>query len=799
MKSMQQQKLRLTLGFHIRLSGSGSTACSGRVEIFSDSTWGTVCDDDWDLNDAEVVCRQLNCGTALSAPGSSLYGEGRDPILLDNVACSGSERTLTECRHNGFRNHNCGHSEDASVVCSNIQIRLSGSGSTPCSGRVEIFSDGTWGTVCDDDWDLNDAEVVCRQLNCGTALSAPGSSLYGEGRDPILLDNVACSGSERTLTECRHNGFRNHNCGHSEDASVVCSNIQIRLSGSGSTPCSGRVEIFSDGTWGTVCDDDWDLNDAEVVCRQLNCGTALRAPGSSLFGEGSDPILLDEVACSGNEKTITECRHNGFRNHNCGHSEDAGVVCSTTHLRLTGPESTPCSGRVEIFSDGSWGTVCDDAWDLNDAEVVCRQLNCGTAISAPGGALFGEGSGLILLDEVACSGSEGSLTACEAAELGKHNCKHNEDAGVICSASLPRPSISMAPVGEVTWGQDVSITCSTTAELLGGTFSLKKTLDSFFMIQTPSAESAIFIISHVSFDNEGSYQCHYEKTISSQTFSPAPSDSVRLSITVRLQQPSIYLTSHDRGVVWSSEGARVTRGYSFVFTCSINSSYPEGQFFLLSSGSNIIASKPSVNYSASFNFPVAEYEHQGNYSCVYEVKLSSRSFNSTETVPITVVIKFSLLPLESSVAAGTLLLLVVALVVVCLVCKRRQQAKQHGTPDQIQMAVTATTCHDDIDEDDYVNVDPVETMKDLKDRMGRVEEDYIYEELERSENGCEAQGLNSNLRMAKEVCFIVHQNRLEEKEEVNSEDEDDYENVEPFPEPACDIYGNEDTYQNLGI
>ncbi|XP_049417433.1 deleted in malignant brain tumors 1 protein-like [Epinephelus fuscoguttatus] len=208
------------------------------------------------------------------------------------------------------------------------QIRLAGSGSTRCAGRVEIYYNTTWGTVCDDDWDLTDAGVVCRQMHCGTALSASQSAHFGEGTGQIWLDDVGCSGSERSITECQHRGFGTHNCGHGEDAGVVCSDGQIRLAGSGSTRCAGRVEIYYNTTWGTVCDDDWDLTDAGVVCRQMHCGTALSASQSAHFGEGTDQIWLDDVGCSGSERSLTECQHNGFGTHNCGHSEDAGVVCS---------------------------------------------------------------------------------------------------------------------------------------------------------------------------------------------------------------------------------------------------------------------------------------------------------------------------------------------------------------------------------------------------------------------------------------------------------------------------------------
>ena len=93
-------------------------------------------------------------------------------------------------------------------------------------GRVEVYYNGTWGTVCDDYWNINDAHVVCRQLGFRDALSAYHGARYGEGTGPILLDNVFCLGNESSLFSCRHNGIRNHNCDHSEDASVRCRNTR---------------------------------------------------------------------------------------------------------------------------------------------------------------------------------------------------------------------------------------------------------------------------------------------------------------------------------------------------------------------------------------------------------------------------------------------------------------------------------------------------------------------------------------------------------------------------------------------
>ena len=93
--------------------------------------------------------------------------------------------------------------------------------------------------------------------------------------------------------------------------------------------------MYHNGTWGTVCDDLWSIGAARVVCRQLDCGEGVGALGNGHFGEGVGSILLDDVQCQGNETTLGQCRHLGLSIHNCGHREDAGVICSGTHSRLS--------------------------------------------------------------------------------------------------------------------------------------------------------------------------------------------------------------------------------------------------------------------------------------------------------------------------------------------------------------------------------------------------------------------------------------------------------------------------------
>ncbi len=91
----------------------------------------------------------------------------------------------------------------------------------------------------------------------------------------------------------------------------------------------GRVEVYHNGRWGTVCDDGWDINDARVVCRQLGFPEAKAALDFSYFGRGTGAILLDELICTGFESSLFSCRHNGVGIHDCReeHLEDAGVRC----------------------------------------------------------------------------------------------------------------------------------------------------------------------------------------------------------------------------------------------------------------------------------------------------------------------------------------------------------------------------------------------------------------------------------------------------------------------------------------
>ncbi|MCI4388664.1 hypothetical protein PGIGA_G00088670 [Pangasianodon gigas] len=311
-------------------------------------------------------------------------------------------------------------------------VRLVNGGSR-CAGRVEVLQNGQWGTVCGLGWDMKDAAVVCRELHCGKPVNAPRNAHFGPGSGPIWMVYVECSGSESTLKDCSSDGRADrYGCDHGHDAGVTCSEARLV---NGPDSCSGRVELQYLSEWGTVCAVGWDMRAADVLCAQLDCGSAVAVVAVDWFGEGSGQIWADVFDCQGNETHLSQCGNSSWSGAACSHKHDAGVICNGSsvafhegRVRLSG--GSECQGEVEIYFRQDWRRVLLDSWSLSEASVLCRQLSCGSVLNYRSSPSTTEHKHMCVTG-FSCSGSEAHLGNCSSAQ--PVNCSSREQLYITCS------------------------------------------------------------------------------------------------------------------------------------------------------------------------------------------------------------------------------------------------------------------------------------------------------------------------------------------------------------------------------
>ncbi|XP_029941971.1 antigen WC1.1-like, partial [Salarias fasciatus] len=137
----------------------------------------------------------------------------------------------------------------------------------------------------------------------------------------------------------------------------------------------------SDQTWSSVCEADLDLQDAQVVCRELGCGAPSVLQGA-LYGDVQTPRWSPEFQCGGHESALLDCRSSGSARSSCSPGKAAGLTCSGgDEFRLVGGASR-CAGRLELKVLGEQRPVEGYYFfTLKTAALFCEHLNCGSAVS----------------------------------------------------------------------------------------------------------------------------------------------------------------------------------------------------------------------------------------------------------------------------------------------------------------------------------------------------------------------------------------------------------------------------------
>ncbi|CAI5666052.1 unnamed protein product [Oreochromis niloticus] len=363
------QILKLTCADSVRLL-NGSSLCSGRLEVKSNQSWSSVCEADFDQQDAEVVCRELSCGPPLVLQGA-LYGEVEAPVWSKEFQCGGHESALLDCRSSGSARNSCSPGKAVGLTCSESDFRLVG-GPSRCAGILEVQNLKEWRPVDSSDWSLKEAAVVCIHLDCGSAVSVK------------KRHNFSWRSRWKINSDCVQPGAPLRDCTTSADTdqilNITCSDSpdSVRLL-NGSSLCSGRLEVKSNQSWSSVCEADFDQQDAEVVCRELGCGPPLVLQGA-LYGEVEAPVWSKEFQCGGHESALLDCRSSGSARNSCSPGKAVGLTCSDFDFRLVGGASR-CAGTLEAKYLGKWRPVYGFFSTLKEAAEVCQYLDCGSAVS----------------------------------------------------------------------------------------------------------------------------------------------------------------------------------------------------------------------------------------------------------------------------------------------------------------------------------------------------------------------------------------------------------------------------------
>uniref|UniRef100_A0AAV2KRP2 SRCR domain-containing protein n=1 Tax=Knipowitschia caucasica TaxID=637954 RepID=A0AAV2KRP2_KNICA len=305
---------------------------------------------------------------------------------------------------------------------------------------------------------------------------------------------------------------------------VQCNEDSVRLVG-GSGLCSGSLQIW-DQSWISVCEGALDLRGAEVLCRELGCGDP-----SVLQGELSP--LGQTFHCEGHESALMDCLRS--RPKTCSSGRSVGIICSEL-LRLVGAASR-CAGTVELRHRGEWGRVWKDDWTKEDSAALCRDLDCGSAVSGHHRDIFPR-SPVWRISSDCTKRKMSKMRECVVDTFPMSSPMN--DIEVICSDLLNRPALSLSvtvgisqvqvsqvgvQVVRVQLGSQFLVQCSVKPQFPGGSFQLLSPSGNHTL---PAVNhSAHFLFNHTGPAHKGDYTCVYHLQVFNHSFT---SESERLEL-----------------------------------------------------------------------------------------------------------------------------------------------------------------------------------------------------------------------------------------------------------------------------
>ena len=460
------------------------------------------------------------------------------------------------------------------------------------AGRLEVYINSTWGSICADNFDMVDARVACRQLGYSGAISTDSSlhTPYGRGTEgPIWLDEVSCEDRDLIhLLSCPNSGIGEHDCNHFSDVAVVCTDMSllappqdmdVRLVGQ-EYKSEGAIELYCNGQWNTLCAmDTFEKDEADLICRQLGFTEARIFETVDIFSPDYDSdiveelILYEQLDCPSGASHIASCgsmcgqtnssitnRTQCYMSIECVHTLPYGAI------RLAQGEDSITSkysaaGRVEVFRNGKWGTVCMEGFDQLAANISCQQLGFMRAVKYQSSvdAGFGEGDGPITLSGLHCSPQDKVLALCSRSPV---NCSHSDDVAVFCNNLMPA-----TPTDEIPKTTGLS-TATFIGIIVGSCFALLLfciclgvcSMHLFLMpydVKKEQAQHGLYFIEHEGSPIDGENETNLDQKLSDLEIT-IEEDPIREDLTAELAAPSVEKLTSDKMEGSSINASRVS-------------------------------------------------------------------------------------------------------------------------------------------------------------------------------------------------------------------------------------------------
>ncbi|XP_075332264.1 scavenger receptor cysteine-rich type 1 protein M130 [Odontesthes bonariensis] len=333
--------------------------CHGEVVVNVNGRNESVCASTWTNKEAEMVCKELNCGTVIISSKRSKVKPG----IMDHVRCTGQESSLWHCLAKHDKGLQC--SDSPYVMCSgSVDVKLV-DGPGKCAGRLAVNYQGQWRRVQNNNWKKEYGDAICKHLECGSDSIAADNEEFTQGSGDFLT--MDCNLNSKNISEC-FNIDQNRPQGDVKAVGIICKKHKVVfLDGF----CSGPVGIERNGTtyWLSGSNKTWNNESANTVCQQMHCGNVLNYNNVNNT-DGKKKIWKESYECSSTTKSLFDCKKIPRpSNHTVAHVTCSGKV----NITLT----KKCWGTVKICTDGQCGHVCADTWTTKKSSMLCKSLGCG--------------------------------------------------------------------------------------------------------------------------------------------------------------------------------------------------------------------------------------------------------------------------------------------------------------------------------------------------------------------------------------------------------------------------------------